>query len=559
MDLSKAKEAQLTPEFGSELKAASEILVDAGSYLIVLTEAEQWSRISDRVESSLLCALHAPSPESVAQKWLGAKAPGRDFDRWFGDSQITELLKGETPREAVEIAKLIRTAGSPDFEPSRTATDLKLDSNTEDIDFRLRVASVVAARGQWRPQLLAWHATSGRTAFERNFLLVAAVLREFPVGATYKEAKHLSGRFKDVSERMEGQSGPGVIELLHKISAGTDPSGKVRFSRPRWAEAVVDYYWRDRPDGHDAFIGWLIQLPLSDSFLDDDRANVAERVLEVVFDLIMTKDQFDELGRVIDQWSAQPETETAAWNFLDAASLHPTLGRNVAQLMLRWSTGSHMRRRKAVAAVCGREFGRTNTGKALVRLSRLIADEELEVAAVAEQAVVALWEQPEIGRELLEQLIAWQTAGAGKRVTAARNIFTTIAALRSRAEPARPDLLVRAMVNDEGLRLVAQGWRCLLDGDLECDPLVEALRPWLEAARENADVEADVMSVFERATAGRRRAAERLQRCAQFWRWSTGDLDQSPAGRLVHRINRLTEREPEAAVLAASGEQGTVA
>ncbi|HTJ66723.1 MAG TPA: hypothetical protein VL551_04275 [Actinospica sp.] len=560
MDLSKAEESRLTSGFGRDLKAASAILADANSYLIVLAEAEQWARISDGVERGVLHELQAPGPESVARKWVAAKAPGCDVMKWFGDRRIAGLLQDQSPREAVEIAKLICAALSPEIQPERTATAVKSDSSAADTDFQVRVASVVDARRQWRPQLLDWHREPKRTAFERNFLLVAAVLREFPVGAVFKEAKYLSEQFKDVGERMKGQSGPGVIELLHTIGAPTDPGGKVRFSRPRWAEAVVDYYWSDRPDGHDAFISWLIRLPLSRTFQDDERATVANRVLEVMFGLIMTKARVNELEHVIDQWSAQPNTETAAWDFLDAAALHHTLGRQVAQLMLRWTGTAHVRRRKAVAAVCGRQFGRTNTGKALVRLRRLVADEEPEVAAVAERALVALWEQPDVGRELLEHLVEWQKTDVADRVVAARNIFGKIAALRSRTDPTRPDLLVWAVANDENLSLVAEGWRCLLEGGIECDPLVDALRPWLAMARDEADVEADVMSVFERAISGRRRAAERLERAAQDWRWSTGDVDQSPAGRLVRRLSGLTAQEPVTTMFAAtfdvSSEQG---
>ena len=540
------EDSQLSSKFGSALVAASETLVRTDSYLVVLADAEQFAKFGTYIQH-LVRDLQPPDRRLVAKKRLQGEALLHDLEAWLDDGQITSVLDEATPGEAVEIAKLIHEADTPGFERLLTAADLKLDPAAEDTDFRLRVASVVARWLGWHTQLLDWHSASNRTAFQRNFLLTTAVLHIFPVRIAYVEAKRLYEDFNHDVSQFNGHRGPGVIELLSTISASIDSDGIVRFSRQRWAEAVLDYYWRDRPDDHGVFLRWLVRLPQSDSFpTADDRAKVAAHIVKVMSDLIMTSGRVDALNDVIDAWSAPDESMRLASGLLDKAALHPRLGRRVTYMMLRWSTSGNTNRRKAVAAVCGLEFGRLHTDKALVRLSHLIADEDPDVVAEAGRSVLRLWEQPTVGRELLAQLITWGSDGNEKRIGAARKLFATVAAFDSRAKPGRPDLLVRAMANEEDLDRVALGWRRLLNADQELDPLLEALHPWFEAARSNEEISADVVSVFERAAADGRRATGRLQKCGYLWRGSLGERDESPAGRFVRQLDRLSGRSADA-------------
>ncbi len=537
---------KVSPKFGGELMAASQTLLAAGSYLIVITDAEQWARIGGYVQDSLVHDLQAPGAESVGRHWLAVNVPGYDFDPWFKDPKIAGLLDGSTPREAVETAKLIRTAIAPDFNPSFTAADLNLTPGAEGTDLQLRIASVAATRGNWRSELLAWHKTPGRTAFERNFLLVTAVLRGFPVRLAYKEAKQLCAKFGDAVESVSGHSGPGVIELLDTIRADAGHDDSVRFSRPRWAEAILDYYWRDRPDDHDKFIDWLTRLPQSSTFEPEDRAALTERVFEVLFDLIMTRDRLDKLGDVVDAWSSREESTAFAWSLLDAASLHPRVGRDVHQLMLRWSKApTGFQRRRAVAAVCGLEFGRLHTEKALVRLKHAADSDDPVVVEEVERAVLALWKEPAVARVLLKRVTGWASDETAKHVMAARNIFAAVAGLPSPTDSTRPDLLVRAMSSEEDMKLVSEGWRCLLVSAMDSADLGRALHPWFEAGQSAPAVADDVESVLERAVAGELRPKERLEKCLNRWLGLTGALDTSPAGRFAQKIGRITAQAPD--------------
>ena len=558
MDLSvHGEESNLTSDFGLELKAVSQTLIDADSYLIVIADPAQWDRIGRYATKTVVHDLEAPHPVEVARKWLQDGVPDHDFTKWFDDQRIADLLDAATPREAVEVAQLIRTAVSGDFKPLPDPADLSPSPAGGDADFQLRVRSVVSTRAQWRSQLLDWHKTPGRTAFERNFLLATAVLRGLPVASAYRETKSLCKTLGEDFQGVRGHSGPGVIELLDTIQADTAHDRSVRFPRQRWGEAVLAYFWQDRPDYHDAFITWLIGLPQREASFptEEARAAVAERVSEVVFDLIMTPERLGQLGDVIDLWTADEVSTTAAWSFLGAASLHPRLGRDVAQMMLRWSRGQSIERRRAVAAVCAGEFGRLSTDKALVRLSHLIESREPKVVAEAERAVVALWQQPSVGREILEQLVKWESDGVATHTEAGRNIFSKVAGLSSPIDPSRPDLLVRAMASEEDLDLVAKGWRCLLDSEMAVDALVLALRPWCEAAQRAPEVAADVVSVFKRATVDSRRAHGHLRNCLYIWRGASRIADESPAGRFVAEVARLGEPSPDASAQTDPGEE----
>jgi len=547
------EELDLSPKFALELRALSEILESAGSYLIVLIEAVQCARIDMYGSRNLVYELPAPDPKLVVSKRL-KNLPDQDLANWLADPQIARLVDDANPRRAVEIAERIREAAATAFKPPLSATNLNLSEDIENLDFKVRVGNVVAVLEKWRPQLLHWHTEEGRTAFERNFLLATAVLHEFTVGAAYKEAKRLCTQFNDDITHLSGHSGPGVIELLNTIGADTDHEGSVRFARPRWDEAVLDYYWRDRPDLHDEFIKWLIHLPQSDAFPLEDPATVAERVLKVVFDLIMTPERVGKLETVIDLWSAQEKSKAVAWDLLDAASLHSQLGRDVAQTMLRWATAQDVPRRIAVAEVCGRDFGRLNTSKALVRLRHLIESGEAEVVDAAERALVSLWEEPESGRELLEQLTKWASPDKAQSLrAAARHIFAMVAVLPSPTYSSRPELLVRAVANEEDLNLVAKGWRHLLDSEMESDLVANALRPWFAAAVEDQGAEADVLSVLDRATTDGPWPRRRLVRCLDRWCGSVMAREDSPAGLFARKVEQFAEHDPADDATTAAG------
>ena len=533
--------------FGRDLMAASATLTTTGSYLIIITEAEQWNRIGGYVQGSLVCDLQAPQAEAVARKWLEIHAADHKFEEWFAEPGIAGLLASRTPGDAIETALLMKTAVSPGFRPHLTAADLELNPNDPKTDLCLRIASVIATRGNWRRELLAWHKTPGRTPFHQTFLLATAVLRGFPVSAAYKEAKNLCSLFEDEVGTMSGHSGPGIIELLDTIGADADLDDNVRFPRPRWAEAVVNYYWLDRQDNHDRLIRWLTELPHSDTFQPTSTASVAERVSEVLFDLIMKRKRVDILGEIIDRWGEVKDCETFAWRLLDAASLHPVVGRDVHTMMLRWSKSpSALGRRRAVAAVCGLEFGRVHTEKALVRLNHAAECDDPVVVEEVRQAALALWREPDVGRVLLRGVIKRAADDAAKQVTAARNIFTTLAAAPSPTDSARPDLLVRALFDQRDMELTVEGWRCLLVSEMDGADLLNALRPWFEAGLKDSAVGDEITDVLGRATGDRMRSRERLQKCLD--RWLGGHLarDDSPAGRLARQVGRASTSDPAA-------------
>ena len=83
--------------------------------------------------------------------------------------------------------------------------------------------------------LAQWHEASGRTSYNRNYLLLAAVYDGAPIDAIHRQVASLAqalGEKGDQAEPLVGQQGPGLIQLTRQIKAELLPDGSLR-SRAR--------------------------------------------------------------------------------------------------------------------------------------------------------------------------------------------------------------------------------------------------------------------------------------------------------------------------------------
>lgn len=520
-------EFAVSSDFGRTLHAVRDLLRRTSSHLVVITTDEQWDRVGHGAPVRSVEVTPAAARE-IAAAWLRIWAPDVPVDRWIEHPDIADLLERETPRGAMDLVGLIARAAhtAKDRLPALEAT---VDGENpahplanDEKEFHRRVSSVVAARKSWRRQLLDWHRKPGRTSFERNFLLTAATLREAPVGEVYAAAVALAQQFHD-EVPPAGQQGPGIIQLADAVEA--DLSGdddRLEFPRPGWDDAVLHYFWIDRPLSRQQFLTWIAHAPLtatreiqklSPGGSTVDRASRAERMASFALRWAARQRRPDYLEKIVTTWHGQNDLWPAAVDALTRACFDPLIGRETHNLLLNWSKGQAPALLEAVTAVCAGDFGRAYPGKALVRLGHAAGSRYEKVTEVVRTAVQTLWREQSVSNALMTEILKWCSASDEVRRAGGRRAFTALAELRSEDEVAFPALLAPGVGAEDPLmtepdvhsRLwiadVARGWRSILESSAARTEAVAAGRLWFDACLVRPEARSTIFHVFRLAVA----------------------------------------------------------
>lgn len=504
----------VSSDFGALLHDIQQTLKNRSSRLIVLTTPEQWQRIRGGAPRGVVPELGKPDPVKVARAWLSAEAPELDVARWLDDGRIQELLVGQPPSDVLQIVSLILKAEQTKHihwaEQSAAQEQVAADPD----NFNARVLSVVKARTDWREELLKWHKKPGRTDFQRNFLLVASLFRNASVAHVYVKTAELCDHFK-TSVSLKGQVEPGVIELVDEIDAELDPTNDtLNFGRPGWDDAVLNYFWIDRPAARKAFLTWMAEAPKNkkkntneflESFTTDDRLLLASRIGSFAVRWAARHRKPDPLEKIISAWQQDSDLWDAATKLISAAALHPTIGRFIHELLLRWSKNrENAALPRLVVDVCAGEFGRRYTAKALLRLGHAAGSEDTEVQKSLHAAVRTIWATPTAREALFSSIIGWCTLGTD-RLPSGRRSFAALATLTADQEgetAPKPVLLLNSDKEDEfqpALEDLFIGWRALLtSADDDAEP-AEALRLWMDATHQHPIMRPLVFSIFRGA------------------------------------------------------------
>lgn len=135
------------------------------------------------------------------------------------------------------------------------------ESDVEEIEQIVR-----SAASGWMDTLTDWHIKADRTSYDRNYLLLAAVYDGEPIGDVHSKIASLAQALGETGQQakpLTGQQGPGLVQLARQINAELLSNGSLRFPGPGFAEAVVRYFWIDRPHLINDFMKWTVGLTLT--------------------------------------------------------------------------------------------------------------------------------------------------------------------------------------------------------------------------------------------------------------------------------------------------------
>ncbi|QKW07510.1 hypothetical protein HUT18_15100 [Streptomyces sp. NA04227] len=540
-------------DFGASLFEVQRTLLSRSSRLIVLTTPEQWQRIGGDAPAGVVPPLKRPDGRAVAETWLRAEAPpDLDASRWLADERIVKLLEGQSPSDVLEtVGHILKAEGSK---------SLVAVSDSDPDGFHAKVLSVVQARTAWRTELLEWHSRKGRTSFQRNFLLVAALLRNATVAHVYAQTAALCRLFgKPVSLR--GQEEPGVVEMVSEIEAELDPTNDtIDFARPGWDDAVLSYFWIDRPPARKTFLSWMADAPTTkttdflETFTPEERLLLANRVGAFAVRWATHHRKADPLEQIISAWQKDKNLWSAATDLVSAAALHPTMGRFVHELLLRWSkAGSTPELQKLTVDVCAREFGRRNTAKALLRLGYAAGSTDFGVQESVGAAVRTIWSEPSARKSLFTSITKWCAPDSDRRASGRRS-FAALATLVSQGY--EPDDKVPSLLlsdNEEGgfqpsLDDLSVCWGALLTIEADEEEPTEAVNLWMDAAHGNPSLRPLIFGVLRGAVSAAdsalgRRLRYQLRDLLYAWEPAPAPNVDADRVRLRHELLDLLDHD----------------
>ncbi|NML54807.1 hypothetical protein HHL19_18605 [Streptomyces sp. R302] len=521
LDLRAAEESiPASCDFGLELMAAAD-LHDDDSYLVVVLRTELWNRIGHQA-GELARKVKPPTPSVLLTKYLdsaGITGPAR----WADDHLIKDELAGLRPGQVREWARTLVRAESE----YRIATGRSTEPGSDGFNWVIETAG--QAVSGWTDVLTEWHSQDGRTSYDRNYLLLAAVCNGEPIDNVHERVLSLAralGERSEASTRLAGQQGPGLIQLAHQIDAELQADGTLSFPGPGFAEAVVRYFLRDRPELIVSFMRWTAQLCV------DLPASKAERLAERLAPWLLHHAQAARSTRTLQvvaaNWSADRTLAKHAHALLVTAALDPEIGQLTRNATGNWIEKGDSHLLKTLAHVFQsvtpahpeqmlRRLG--DLAGSLDEHAQLNAAQKESVAQAVGAAVDGLWGDDALRPRLRKTLTTWFAGIHKGQRQAAASAFMLLALQRD--DTGSPVLVggSGAIVAD----WVIRGWRTTLESEEPTALSRRACAAWLDAAVARPHTAEVITSTLVRAvheTAGDHLRGLRflnLVRLAEHW------------------------------------------
>ncbi|MER6389745.1 hypothetical protein ABT236_14855 [Streptomyces sp. NPDC001523] len=531
-------------DFGLELQQADD-LRDDDSYLIVLVGAELWARIGNGA-GGLAKIPAAPDAIELFTKYLET-AGITDPKSWAEDHRLSKDLPQLRPGQVKEWAQTLVRAESQ----YRSATGRSTERDSDGFD--KVVQAVTNAVAGWMDVLWKWHSEPGRTSYDRNYLLLASVYDGAPIENVHDRITSLGHALGEKNEgpRLTGQQGPGLIQLARQIDAIPLPDGNLRFPGPGFAEAVVRYFWRDRPELIGPFTNWTAKLCLG--LHPDQQARLAQRMVPWALRHAQASRQTKLLYRVAEDWSQDGGLVGHAHDLLVAAILDPEVGQLTRNATTRWASSeessAHLLR---TLARVFQTLVPAHPGLMLRRLGDLAVSQKDGVAEAVGTALNALWEEDELRPQVRKTLDSWFASDQNSLQRSAASAFMNLALQHDDfGQPALLSTPEGGVVPD----WVIRGWRTALEAEEPTALGRRACAVWLDAAAATGDDAADriaatlVSAVHE--TYGdhlRGRRVLNLYRLAEHWLIRGEALDWEGRSRfraaLVRSVEAADPRAP---------------
>lgn len=491
----------LDHSLGRSLLGHRERLRSCGSYLVAIIPRALWTQVGIGGDE-LAFFLEPAAAAEIVRSRLKALKPPINAEPYLQAAEIQQRLHNATPADGVRWVEAIRKVTSTPFqlEDERTYDQL----NSDEVQTSL-IKSVIQVCGNWRSELLEWHKSNFDSRL-RNFLLAAAVLEGHTAGEIFEAATKVAVALGEDKPDVDGQRGAGILELIDLVDAHLPDEEHLRFMKPGYADAILDYFWIDRQHLQTEFVAWMCQLPLG---LKDTEAaeSISGRIGSYVLQWTRRHQKVKMLRDVVRRWAPARVLRTTLVNLLTAAALEPNIvGKFVRDDLLDWAktegSGS-LAIRTLTAQVCGGDFAKIYPKVALNRLAWLAQSADLAVVEAVQEAMKILWRQPNVRDQIIDQVSTWCTSTDVGRKQAGLRAFLALAGLQD-SNHGFPELSLQIDSTSKARRkLLEQGWRTVLSAQpVESPSASEVLAIWLDAALLSSELQTLLKEVLAIAVGG---------------------------------------------------------
>jgi len=479
------------PAIGEILSNYANRLATAGAYLVVTATDSAWRPLKTLTSFEPI-TVPPPSAGEIFRKHLERTHPA-DAARWAGQPDISRILSGASPADAVRLADLagdVLTAGSD--EPVR---------------------DTIAAYNNWSVHLSDWFRTN-HDGYIRALLIAAAALGEARTETVFAAADYLADLVRLAREPGGGLAGDGVTNLIATIQAKEIDGGRLCLPRPAYPESVLDLVWQDRPHLRRALRQWLTELP--GKFDDAATENAGFSLIK----LAIRHGDHGLIRHAVDFWAKNGQARLATVALTEAA-LSSGTGRAARQQMYDWATraATDKRLQLAMANVCGGPFGKNYPRNAMTRLRHLARNGDAEVQSLVAAAITELVTEPHLRVFALREVIRWATEGSGLGDTGMRSFLSVADVLPGQLkEPPGP----------EERHLLIDGWRSALRDPDHLELVRQGGKAWLESAVQNQELREALLTILADACQSSRDIGTL---CAIAMQWSRDETHLAPVSR----------------------------
>lgn len=337
----------------------------------------------------------------------------------------------------------------------------------------------------WKAELDRWfddHRGGPEAAWNRIVLISVATFEGLDSEKVLRAADTLAPLLRVEKGDAGGLTGLGVEPTLKLVGAERGEDGRVRFTKPEFAAAVLDYVWSQLPRIHEELLAW------TDAIAARHPEECFEAVREAWVGLAQRRNDPELTTRLLDEWMEGNAPRKAVAGLAAQVASWPGFGSRMRRRLYEWARKPKTDEHAIMVAMACSIYGRDDAVSALFRLKWLA---QSDTAKVREAALDALEEIAEDTGRFFDVVRAivddWSHSGVPpeRREIARRFVIGCLA----RAEGGVPQLLLRiesvsGELRDRTVRHVTDMWRSVLDqrGD---EATLSAVGPWLACILES--------------------------------------------------------------------------
>lgn len=407
--------------------------------------------------------------------------------RW---SQVKTLMAKASPADAVRMANVgFRAFSARDMQESMGAW----------------INEAIGIYSDWKAELDRWfdeHRGGLEAAWNRIVLISVATFEGLDSEKVLRAADTLAPMLRVEKGDAGGLTGLGVEPTLRLVGAERGEDGRVHFTKPEYATAVLDYVWSQLPRIHEELLAW------TDAIAAEHPKECLEAVRGAWVGLALRRNDPELTIRLLNEWMEGKASRKAVAELAAEVASWPDFGSKMRRKLYEWARKPKTDEHAAVVATACAIYSRDDAVSALFRLKWLAQADSVKAR---EAALDALEEIADNARGFFDVVRAivddWSHSGvpAERREIARRFITDRLA----RVEDEVPELLLGIEARSDGLRdkmarHVADMWRSIL-GQRVDESTLKAVGPWVTCVLTSESRSELVTRIFVEAVAGTER------------------------------------------------------